>query len=561
MSKRTLIRVGLIAAGVIALFSVLLALDLANRGLAWRVMWSLTGEETPLGQAQGMIEWAGNITRAQPRTDPYAAIQHVGMNPYGVNTFLEQEVELERRERQVALIAEAGIGWMRQQFPWEDIEIHARGDFVDRRNDPDGVDAWAKYDHIVGLAEQYGVRLQVRLDNPPSWSRANPDEGSLAPPDDWEDYYTFIRAVAERYRGRVTHYQIWNEPNIYPEWGNNPVDPEAYTAVLCRAYAELKALDPEIVVIAGALSPTVAITERDLSDLIFLQRMYDAGARGCFDVMSMQGYGFYSGPTDQRMRTTTLNSGRNLYIRDIMVANGDSSTPIWISEAAWNPVDAPEVPADLVGRENFGSVTPEQAAAYMPLLYERAEREWSWVGVINIWFFKRATDLERDQPFYYFRMVDPDFTLRPLYHAIQDHTANHVPTLHRGTHSADHRAITFSDDATSAAFRAHGTHVLIRWQASAGDAITVTAGGDSFTLTADDDAPRTDEIASALIAIPHDVTITGDPFTLDTVIVYDRTGQNLTPIIAGGVLIEIMIIAGLIGVFRARRANRPRAPR
>jgi len=38
-----------------------------------------------------------------------------------------------------------------------------------------------------------------------------------------------------------------------------------------------QAVDPEIVVIAGALAQTISLDGRDLSDLIFLQRMYDAG--------------------------------------------------------------------------------------------------------------------------------------------------------------------------------------------------------------------------------------------------------------------------------------------
>ena len=52
-------------------------------------------------------------------------------------------------------------------------------------------------------------------------------------------------AVAERYQGRIHYYQIWNEPNIYPEWGEQTVNPEAYTELLCRTYAALKAVDPE----------------------------------------------------------------------------------------------------------------------------------------------------------------------------------------------------------------------------------------------------------------------------------------------------------------------------
>ena len=40
-----------------------LVLDLAKHGLVWNIFWSLTGEETPLAQIRGMVEWAGNTIR------------------------------------------------------------------------------------------------------------------------------------------------------------------------------------------------------------------------------------------------------------------------------------------------------------------------------------------------------------------------------------------------------------------------------------------------------------------------------------------------------------------
>ena len=38
----------------------------------------------------------------------------------------------------------------------------------------------------------------------------------------------FVAAVVGRYCGHIRYYQIWNEPNIYPEWGEQDVDPAGY---------------------------------------------------------------------------------------------------------------------------------------------------------------------------------------------------------------------------------------------------------------------------------------------------------------------------------------------
>ena len=152
-----------------------------------------------------------------------AVIQHADLNPFGVNVFLEQEADPAKRELAVKLAADAGYHWLRQEFPWEDIEIHGKGDFEDRRHEPDR-SAWDKYDDIVDLAEKYGMELIVRISNPPGWTRAQ-GEGennvdTFAPPDNAQDFADFVTAVVDRYQGRVRYYQLWNEPNIYPEWGS-----------------------------------------------------------------------------------------------------------------------------------------------------------------------------------------------------------------------------------------------------------------------------------------------------------------------------------------------------
>ena len=48
----------------------------------------------------------------------------------------------------------------------------------------------------------------VRLSNPPTWSRENPDKGDFAPPDNFQDYVNYAVTVAEHYQGQITHYQF-----------------------------------------------------------------------------------------------------------------------------------------------------------------------------------------------------------------------------------------------------------------------------------------------------------------------------------------------------------------
>lgn len=543
---------------VLLILVVLLGIDLRSRGLAWQFFWSQTGEEETLGQIRGMVEVAGNLIRHPLDTDPLAPIDHKADIPYGINTFLEQEVERPKIEAMLGMIRDAGFVWLRQEIPWEDLEIDGRGQFTDTRQDHDGdgvrdtIDAWAKYDQIVELVESYGLRLMARLSNPPAWSRADPAAGAHAPPDDLDDFVNYAVAVAERYRGRIRHYQIWNEPNIYPEWGNNPIDPAGYADLLCRTYTALKTADPEIVVISGAIAPTIALDgSRDLSDLVFLQALYDNGGGDCFDVLSAQGYGLFSGPTDRRLRATSVNVARHAYYRDIMVRNGDAHKPIWLSEVAWNAtLDATLPPEQITLYSNYGNVTQEQAAQFMPAFYDRAQQEWAWVGNVMYWFFTRKDPFEADQAYYYFRMVEPDyqpdnptFTPLPVYHSVRGYINAQTPILYRGTHQAEtwqvqREGVAVVDETarfgravrveTSLDFTVHGTALDIRWRSE-------EDGAGAWRMTRM-------ELSHGL-AQTRDIVFGDDALIVDEIVVYDRTSTRLLSWLSLGFGQAIVVLA------------------
>lgn len=401
-----------------------LTLFVLSRQPARSWMWNHTGEEEFLAQVKGLSDLAGNLVRPRLQLAADAAIAHADVDPFGVNVFLEQEVDPAKREEVVRMAAEAGYHWLRQEFTWEDIEIHGKGDFEDRRHEPYR-SAWEKYDQIIDLADKYGMEVIVRISNPPEWTRAaGAEPGTFAPPDDPQDFADFVREVVTRYKGRVRYYQLWNEPNIYPEWGTYAISPEDYTELLKAGATAAREADPDAVIISGALASTINLQPADppptnsLSDLIYLQRMYDAGAAPYFDIMATQGYGLWSGPTDDRMQPRVLNISHHKFIRDLMVANGDASKPIWIAEMNWNAA-----PEDVEAR--YGRVTEEQQARYLPLAYQRVIDDWPWIGVANTWYLKRATDEweQERRPEAYFRLLLPDFTPLPVYESMKAFTA------------------------------------------------------------------------------------------------------------------------------------------
>jgi hypothetical protein len=552
--------------GAVVIVVILIAALVLTYPLWTDFLFQVTGEESLPAQVRGGLEWLGNLTRPQPETADFVPVADAGINPFGVNTFLEQEVDLEKRELAVQMIADAGFHWIRQEFPWEDIEISAKGDFWDHKWDKD---AWEKYDHIVDLAELYDLEIIARLSNPPAWSRVQGNEaGAFAPPDNLEDYGDFVEALVRRYQGRIHYYQILNEPNIYPEWGERPVSPEEYTELLKVGYTRIKDVCPDCVVISGALAQTIPLGPRDLNDFIFLQRMYDAGAGDYFDVLAMQGYGLWSGPTDRRMRPRVLNFSRPLYLREIMVENGDEHKPIWITEMNWNapPADLPDKP--------FGSVTLEQQARYAVLAYERAQREWPWLGVINTWFFKRASDAEQDQAMYYFRLVEPDFTPMPVYEALKEHMHSaEALVLYPGVHQEDHWALIYDgawethtdESAELGGYRAAGDPQSEVTFTFSGTGLWLQAGPDgngSLSYSLDDQEEQTAafvageqvQLGRALSKGSHTITIRAapGPLSIDSFTIRSR-GPIIPWLIAGGIVLCIGLVVALVAALIARR--------
>jgi polysaccharide biosynthesis protein PslG len=479
----------------LALLDLLILLTLAlllfaRRDDVRQFLVNLTGEEDTARQLGALGYLAVSSLQPAPQTSDFTPMRYTDVPPFGVNTFLEQEVEESKIRASLKLIHDAGITFIRQEFPWESIEQPAKGQFWDAKFNHS---AWDKYDLIVNLAQEYGLQIVARLDTPPAWTRHDGDaRGSFAPPDNYDDYGDFVAAVVSRYRGKIKYYQLWNEPNIYPEWGDQPVSAADYVRLLKIGYTRAKEADPNVVVLTAGLAPTKEMTSRNLSDLVFLQQMYDEGARGHFDILAVQDYGLFWGPGNRLLMPDRPNFSRPLLIRDIMVKNGDAATPIWAMEIGWNalPTSFSDAP--------YGRVTDEQQARYTVQAYQRAQQEWPWMGAMFYWFFKRADDHEKNQPFYYFRMFDPDFTPHPVYAALKAY----IPTarfLGIGFHSVDHWALNYQGAWRTATGSADGSGSYKIGQP--GDSLSLTFQGTTLEL--------------AVVQNPYggivDVTIDGAP--------------------------------------------------
>ncbi len=406
---------------------VLLAFLLIRQRISlWLEEW--TGE-TELGQQlEGLYL---RFRQRQIDARDMEPIAHAGVNPYGANTFFEQEVEEWKLRQSMEMLRDAGVRWIRQEMPWDRIEIPQKGQYVGRYGS-----TWEHYDRFIDLANEYGLNIVARLDLPPQWAKAD-NSVPRSPPDNLEDYGDFVYAFVKRYKGKIGHYQIWNEPNLYGEWGSPP-DAAKYVELLKVGYWRAKEADPDVVILSAPLSQTLGTPDGlNESDIVYLQKMYDAGAKDYFDILSAQGHGLWTGPGDRRTEESQTNFSRLLLLREVMVRNGDGNKAIWISELGW---DAP--PLDFPGPATHGRVTEERQARYTAAAYKRAQEEWPWVGAVFYWYFRRVSDESRKEVDFYYRLVDPDFTPRPVFCAYKE-LATAPPVVQRGYHQEDHWALNY----------------------------------------------------------------------------------------------------------------------
>lgn len=283
-----------------------------------------------------------------------------------------------------------------QVFSWSDIQPSpARWD-------------WEYTDWLVRAAAYYDLKIIARLDKPPSWA-VNDATALSAPPRNVNDYAEFVRRVAERYRGKITAYIIWNEPNLAIEWGHQKPDARAYAKLLQTASGKLRVADPAARILAAALAPTNENSSQAQDDRAYLRELYAAGARDAFDALAAHPYPFGQSPDARPSSNDGLNFLRILDMRAIMVANGDAAKPIWITEFGY-PTEQPQ------GFENRVVSEPLQAA-FLARAYEKTRNELPFVGLFTIWNIVRDLPMTDEQSGYSLLRADGSF--KPSYDVVR----------------------------------------------------------------------------------------------------------------------------------------------
>jgi polysaccharide biosynthesis protein PslG len=182
---------------------------------------------------------------------------------------------------------------------------------------------WSKVDMVVDAAAARNMGVLGVISGTPTWA-GFPINGHPSP----AVYADFASAVATRYQGKISAYEIWNEPNGVTFW--SPVSAKAYTDLLKAAYPAIKAADPSATVIGGVLGAVGDIAGISTNAASFVNQMYADGAHGFFDALSFHPYHYVTPFSKGTLAGDPIE--QVAAIRALMLANGDGALKLWATE-------------------------------------------------------------------------------------------------------------------------------------------------------------------------------------------------------------------------------------
>jgi len=227
----------------------------------------------------------------------------------------------------------------------------------------------------------------------------------------------------------VHAYEIWNEQNLWYEWGGKDkrLNAAQYLELLKAAYKAIKEADPQAVVVSGALTPT-GVDDGNLAydDVRYLKMMYDAGLKDYSDAIGAHPSGYNNPPDDDPSNNSTKSTAYkghwSFYYRrfeqyyEVMKQYGDGEKKLWFTEFGWASIPDP-VPDYAYAKD----ISEDDQAEYLVRAFEIA-KEKGYVGVMFLWNLNYAPGIRSTDTFAMkaFSIIRPDWSPRPAYYALKE---------------------------------------------------------------------------------------------------------------------------------------------
>ena len=362
-----------------------------------------------------------------------------GLQGYG----MQGEFRRPDDQRLADLVLGAGFGWVKQQVPWEEVEVFGPG----CQALPSNQWSWATVDRLVNTMRANGLQILLSVVKAPPCLKAAGSPPGHGPPVDPATFGRFMQEMASRYRGRVQAYELWNESNLQREWPSlRPGDPNntahiEFLELVKHGYIGTKRGDPNAIVGLGAMTPagntSTAIDDRD-----YLRRLWAANGgeiANYFEFLGIHPNGGPNAPDDTinnpAASRAKCNSGwsthdsfffsryEQLYADMIAAGPAFRHKTLWITEFGWA-----STPNPAPGYEYARCNSEQDQANYLVRSFAKVRAEAPYLTHMIVWNFNFQQVVGSHDEKWAFGIVRGDLSPRPAYTALRNMPKPPPPT-------------------------------------------------------------------------------------------------------------------------------------
>lgn len=188
--------------------------------------------------------------------------------------------------------------------------------------------AFDQLDALVQKAQANGISdITLVLGGTPQWAASSVQDtdaswlgpGSASMPSDLAEWTGFVTTVAQRYAGRITSYEIGNEPNLRTFWSGTG---EQYAQFVTSAASAIRAADPGATVLANA---GLVRSKFDVPTLAkWLAPLGSAVSSHLLDALSLH---YYPQAAQLDDASAILKA-----MKGSLAQNGAGALPVWMTE-------------------------------------------------------------------------------------------------------------------------------------------------------------------------------------------------------------------------------------
>ena len=323
---------------------------------------------------------------------------------------------------------QGGATIVRVDVGWASIEPDGKGQYNQWYLD--------RLDKVVDKARARGIKVLLTFWETPCWASSAPETLKQGCGGQWwnrgvqrytpnnaQDFADGLAYVVDRYKGRVTAWEIWNEPNDTAYYkADDPVS--RYAELVKAGYPAAKAADPGATILGGSLAH---------ADFGWTEKLLQKGVGGNFDAWSVHPYPGPRSPLDLGDPGWAQASFRKGVpeVRATLLRHGQDK-PIWLTEFGWSTCSVRD------GEEWARCIDPQTQATYVDQALNLM-RTWDYVKA-GFYFKLQDTDDDASDRNTNYGLLRHDGSEKPAFAAFskaaRDVSAGLLPSDETGSGSA-----------------------------------------------------------------------------------------------------------------------------